>query len=216
MNVRLLTKSSLVEDGAQQAEEAENEEAGAEERFLGGSRLPTDRESLLREAVGSWSQAGLRWETDHLQGRKHATHEVFVQLHRLSLQAHVVWRSSSNLNNNKVNSNRLIWITSLSFVACVFASSTSKLFSLIDQYYIVRSQMLFTLMKENWLHAVPGTNSAPPRNWLRHAFPNLAHNMITIFRHLFHRWLPWFFGLLSMVAVHEIVREVICISCLLA
>ncbi len=102
--MRLLTKSSLVEDGAQQDEETEHEEAGAEDRFFGGSRLSTTCELLLREAVGPWSQAGLRWKTDHLQSWKHPAHQVFVQLHRLSLQTHVERRSYHNLNNNKSNS----------------------------------------------------------------------------------------------------------------
>ena len=102
--MRLLTKSSLVDDGAQQAEETEHEEAGAEERFISGSRRSTNCQSLLREAVGPRSQAGLRWETDHLQGWKHAAHQVFVPLHRLSLQAYVERFSSRNLNNNKSNS----------------------------------------------------------------------------------------------------------------
>ncbi len=51
-DVRRLAKSSLADDGAQQTEEAEHEEADAEERFFGGSRLSSTCESFVREAVG--------------------------------------------------------------------------------------------------------------------------------------------------------------------
>ncbi len=160
--MKLLSKSSLFDDGAQQTEETEHEEAGAEERFFGGSRLSSTCESFLREAVGSWSQKGLRWETDLLQGWKHTAHQVFVQLHDLSLQTHVERRSSSTSNHNKANSNWLTWITQPCFIV--------HSFEVQHFYFSFRTRMMFHIWAVTFSHksliqsfTLSGDNGTDPR-----------------------------------------------------